>query len=577
MIAMTEGLVMRWNGAAKFGTGFLLLMLVATMATAQDSAVKVKGRVVDATGKPVAGAEVASFWSAGEEDVQKGAKRNQAPFGGAKTDGDGRFNVKVNFYGRDSALLAMDADRAVGGLAVVPVAATGREVEIRVAPLVRVHGKLASKDLGAPVPWTNVYINVVPGKIRLLQDSSRKAEFSMLLPPGEYDMNAYGADVNGIHKPLTVGAGRPDIDLGTLELPATMLARHKGKELPQWSLADARGVKKDVRLADYRGKWVLVDFWGHWCGPCVRQLGELIDLYEDHAGERDKFEVLAFHDGSVKDFSEMDAKTEQTKRTLWHGRSLPFPILLDAQNGQRGTTVAAYEIHAFPTTILIDPQGKLVGEVSPEFLEKKLTPIPLARRIPRALDRDVALGMDGGKLVANIEFLSQVARIPIKLDESAIKSAGISADRPIALTLSGSLSLRSWLDLLLGPLGLEAVPGDEGLVVVPSKRASAGRELSAAQKRCEDRINDTLGQKVSFDFKNATLAQVAAHFEGKTNENFVLDPAGRMAGLIDPDATVTGSAKDIPLREALEQLLKPLGLIAVVKDEVVVLAKRPAS
>jgi len=315
-----------------------------------------------------------------------------------------------------------------------------------------------------------------------------------------------------------------------------------------------------------------VDFWGYWCGPCVRQLGELIDFYEEHAGERDKFEVLAFHDGTVKDFSEMDAKTEQTKKTLWHGRNLPFPILLDAQNGGRGATVAAYGIHAFPTTILIDPQGKLVGQVSPDFLETKLTPIPLPRRIARALDRDVALGMDGGKVAVDVKFLSQVARIPITLDEAAMKTAGIAPDAATNLTISASLSLRSWLELLLDPLGLEAVPGKEGLVIAPTKPGKA-RELSEPQKRCAARIGEVLRQKVSFHFKDATLAQVAAHFEGKTQETFVLDPAGRRAGVIDPDASVTGSANDVPLGQALEELLKPLGLVPIVKDEAVVLAK----
>jgi hypothetical protein len=126
---------------------------------------------------------------------------------------------------------------------------------------------------------------------------------------------------------------------------------------------------------------------------------------------------------------------------------------------------------------------------------------------------------------------------------------------------------------LLDPLGLEAVPGDEGLVIVPARQEAGARPLSEPQQRCAARIEGVLAQKTSFTFKDASLEQVAAHFEAETRENFVLDPAGRRAGTIDPEAVVTGSARDTPLRQGLEKLLEPLGLIVVVKDEVVVLAK----
>jgi thiol-disulfide isomerase/thioredoxin len=548
--------------------GIALILLASGPLMAQDRDVKVTGRVVDRDGKPVAGAMVARMWHASLGNKQDG-------FASAIAGDDGRFTLKVDFYGRDVPLTAMDTSRTVGGTTVISAADARRAVEIRLVPLVRVHGKLESKDLGSAMGWTNVYISLLPSKIRVLQNPSKDAEFSLLLPSGEYDLNAYGTDVADIHKPLSLKANGPaDLDLGTLNLPATFLARHRGKELPDWTLADARGVSKKVTLADYRGKWVLVDFWGHWCGPCVRQLGELIDFYEDHAGERDKFEILAFHDGTVKDFSELDAKTEHTKKTLWHGRDLPFPVLLDAQKGRHGVTIETFEINSFPTTILIDPQGKLVGQITPHLLEEKLTPIPLATRIPRALDRDVAFGMNGGRLASTIKFLSEESRVPIKLDDAVLKAVGIHPDASTHLTISASLSLRSWLDLLLDPLGMKAVPGADGLTIVPA-RPNQTHELSEPQKRCAARIEEVLKQPASFDFKDATLTQVAAHFEGETRENFVLDPKGRQTKAIDPDATVTGSAKNVPLRQALEQLLKPLGLVPVVKDEVVVIAQAP--
>ena len=123
---------MGWVRSAKLGIAWLLL--VAGMATAQESGVKVKGRVLDGDGKPVSGADVGRFWSAGDDDGSTAGKPKQAPFGGTKTDGEGRFTVKVDFYGRDAALLAIDSSRTVGGTAVVPVADAKREVEIRLAP-----------------------------------------------------------------------------------------------------------------------------------------------------------------------------------------------------------------------------------------------------------------------------------------------------------------------------------------------------------------------------------------------------------------------------------------------------------
>jgi hypothetical protein len=63
---------------------------------------------------------------------------------------------------------------------------------------------------------------------------------------------------------VTLTADRPEHDLGTADMKATPIAKLKGKPFPEWEIADARGVKADVKLSDYKGKWVYIEFWGYW-------------------------------------------------------------------------------------------------------------------------------------------------------------------------------------------------------------------------------------------------------------------------------------------------------------------------
>jgi hypothetical protein len=238
---------------AQYAIVAVVQCLLPMAARAQDE-VKVTGRVVDAASKPVAGVEVARFWRAKQDKL--------TPFNGAITNAEGRFTLSIAFYGRGEALLALDKDRKTGGLIVVEPKEAAKPQTIQLAPLVHLHGKFDCKELGKRPKWTNVYI--MSGQARFAMCDSHEASFSFLLPPGTYKFWGYGTDTQNLKKDITFKAGESEVDLGTIDMQATIIARHKGKTPPAWHVTDARGVKKDVKLSDFKGKWVLLEFWGYW-------------------------------------------------------------------------------------------------------------------------------------------------------------------------------------------------------------------------------------------------------------------------------------------------------------------------
>jgi len=232
-----------------------LLLVAAWPAWAQNTQ-KVTGQVIDSAGKPVADAEIAAFWS-----IQNG---KLTAYQSAKTDADGKYALDVRAYGQPEALLACDKDRKTGGLVVIEPKNAGKPATIKLGTLVRLHGDFFCKDINKKPSWTNVMLMPVPGNGRCLQCMSTNADFSVQLPPGKYHLQAYGTDITRLEKDLVLAADKPDVAMGTIDMPATVIAKHVGKAPPEWNVTDARGVAKTVKISDFKGKWVMIEFWGFW-------------------------------------------------------------------------------------------------------------------------------------------------------------------------------------------------------------------------------------------------------------------------------------------------------------------------
>jgi hypothetical protein len=288
--------------------------------------------------------------------------------------------------------MAMDSSRRRGGIGMIPKVGQAEPLEIHLAPLVTVRGSFEGPGPGQKPYWTHVYIHLPadPSRplhtTRLVSCGSFEAKFEIRLPPGKYTLQAYSqsADDSPLDgelvpdKPLVLEAGGTDVDLGllrflphrpyreTLEAKAKAegtwsdYTRHYGEPSPAWHAVDARGVSKDVQIADFRGKWVLIDFWGLSCRPCLATgMPKLMRFYEEHAAQRDRFEILSIcidYEGHLQSMADLDRLLAPIVKHVWGGKTLPFPVLLDP-------TFKTWERFGIPglgTVILIDPEGKLV-------------------------------------------------------------------------------------------------------------------------------------------------------------------------------------------------------------------------
>ena len=112
-------------------------------------------------------------------------------------------------------------------------------------------------------------------------------------------------------------------------------------------------------LDQYRGKWVVVNYWATWCGTCRKELPELISLYEKHRNQ-----------GIVVVGINFESISRQELKDFVAGHDIPFPVLRSSPT--RNTPLGP--VPGLPTTYIIDPTGKTVagevGLVSRQDLEK---------------------------------------------------------------------------------------------------------------------------------------------------------------------------------------------------------------
>lgn len=127
-----------------------------------------------------------------------------------------------------------------------------------------------------------------------------------------------------------------------------------GAEAPEFKLNDNNGTA--VALSSFRGKWVVLDFWGTWCGYCLQGIPDMKSAYEKH---RAKCEFIS-----------IDCNDDHDKWVAALDKyQMPWVHLYNSENSAPEENVSVrYAIEGYPTKIIITPEGVIhkifVGESS---------------------------------------------------------------------------------------------------------------------------------------------------------------------------------------------------------------------
>ncbi|HRH41580.1 MAG TPA: TlpA disulfide reductase family protein [Pyrinomonadaceae bacterium] len=119
-----------------------------------------------------------------------------------------------------------------------------------------------------------------------------------------------------------------------------------GQSLQDFGYVDLDG--KNRKLSEFRGKYLLIDIWGFWCGPCRREMPYLRSAYEKFKNRN--FEILG-----------LNTDPEYTPESIKQNLVKNGMTWSQARFDSIGKTLKNLRISSFPTTILIDPEGKIIS------------------------------------------------------------------------------------------------------------------------------------------------------------------------------------------------------------------------
>lgn len=122
----------------------------------------------------------------------------------------------------------------------------------------------------------------------------------------------------------------------------------EGSIAPELEFAGVDGVNR--KLSDLRGKYVLVDFWASWCGPCRKENPHVVSMY------------AKYHDKGFEVFSVSLDKTKQSWTDAIAKDKLTWPNHVSDLKGWGSEAAKIYGVNSIPSTFLLDKEGRIIAK-----------------------------------------------------------------------------------------------------------------------------------------------------------------------------------------------------------------------